>query len=231
MNTTLNPRQLGTLLAALRLWQRLGERHGGPELAIATDEGSFAPLAADEIDTLCEQINLGNGSQDDATPAEIARARELYSEGSDDDIEIDDNAKASRGDDGCFIQAWVWLPNPDVPGEADDLSDSDLPGFTPPPLAEQRLSPATRPSVAVEKFASVLMQDVVGEYDTPDQVPEWDWVRNNASFQHRCNGLDGLWEWVLNLANSLGDAPARLKAVIEDARAAGASYLLIHQGT
>lgn len=49
-----------------------------------------------------------------ATPEEIQRARELYAFGSDDNIEIDDNALVSRGDDGCFVQAWVWLKDENV---------------------------------------------------------------------------------------------------------------------
>jgi hypothetical protein len=44
-----------------------------------------------------------------ATPAEIEAARDNYAIGSDDNIEIDDGALVSRGDEGCFVQAWVWL--------------------------------------------------------------------------------------------------------------------------
>jgi hypothetical protein len=42
-----------------------------------------------------------------ASPEEIERARELYGS---DDVEIDENAKASRADSGTWIEAWVWLP-------------------------------------------------------------------------------------------------------------------------
>lgn len=31
-----------------------------------------------------------------------------------DDIEIDDNAVVSCGDDGAFVQAWVWVRYPDA---------------------------------------------------------------------------------------------------------------------
>jgi hypothetical protein len=40
----------------------------------------------------------------------IASAREQYGS---DDCEIDDNAVVSRGDDGAFVQAWVWVRYPD----------------------------------------------------------------------------------------------------------------------
>jgi hypothetical protein len=43
-----------------------------------------------------------------ATPAEIAEAREKYRT---DECEIDDEAWASRGDDGVWVAAWVWLRN------------------------------------------------------------------------------------------------------------------------
>jgi hypothetical protein len=46
-----------------------------------------------------------------ATTEEIAQARRLYCGGSDDNIEVDDNAQASRADEGTWVQAWVWLPH------------------------------------------------------------------------------------------------------------------------
>lgn len=41
-----------------------------------------------------------------ATPEEIERARDIYGS---DDVEIDENAKASRTDVGTWVAAWVWL--------------------------------------------------------------------------------------------------------------------------
>jgi hypothetical protein len=38
------------------------------------------------------------------------RAKELYCE--DGEIEVDDNAPISRGDDsGAYVEAWVWVPD------------------------------------------------------------------------------------------------------------------------
>jgi len=45
-----------------------------------------------------------------ATEAEIAEARRRYG---DDDIQVDDNALASKGDGGIWVQGWVWLPAPE----------------------------------------------------------------------------------------------------------------------
>lgn len=51
-------------------------------------------------------MSLRDSDTEEATPEEIERAREKYGS---DDIEIDNNALVSRGDGGCFVQAWVWL--------------------------------------------------------------------------------------------------------------------------
>jgi hypothetical protein len=218
----MNPRELGTVLAALRLWQRLGDRLGEPELAIATDEGAFPPLTKDEIDGLCERINIG-GSHEDATPEEIARARERYAVTSDDDIEIDDSAKASRADDGTWVQAWVWLEKQADAEESAPLQDSMS--------ASQGVPSPVGKLLVMARVASVLIQDLVGEYETPDQVPEWGWIQANASYGHRDNAVAGVWEFVINLSRSFDDLPERLEPAIEAARRAGASYLLVHQGT
>ena len=49
-----------------------------------------------------------------ATPQQIAAARRLY--GRDGEVEIDDDAQASRaeGEGGCYVSAWVWVPDDEV---------------------------------------------------------------------------------------------------------------------
>ena len=43
----------------------------------------------------------------------VATARRLYHD--DGEIEVDDNAKVSRGaDDGVYVQAWVWVGNESI---------------------------------------------------------------------------------------------------------------------
>lgn len=65
----LTRREIGTVLAALRLWQQLIERsglHEQPLLAdIATDGDTIEPLDADEIEALCEALNLGVDPRDE----------------------------------------------------------------------------------------------------------------------------------------------------------------------
>jgi hypothetical protein len=92
--------------------------------------------------------------------------------------------------------------------------------------------PEILPGGTAEKIRSILMSDIVGEYDTPDQVPEWAWIERNASFAHIGNGKQpGVHEFVLNLALSFKDIPERLSKVIADARRNRISYLILHQGT
>ena len=87
------------------------------------------------------------------------------------------------------------------------------------------------PGATREEIDSVMMEDIVGPYDTPDQVPEWAWVEANASFGHRQNGENGIWEFVLNLSISWSDIPDRLAGLIAEARQKNLSYLIVHQGT
>ena len=54
----LTSRELATMLAALRFWQREGLTSAGCERVIATDEGTLEELSADEIDELCERLNV-----------------------------------------------------------------------------------------------------------------------------------------------------------------------------
>lgn len=61
----LNARELGTVLAALRYWQRAIEQGNAGQddefAPIASDNGLQEPLTAGEIDELCERLNLTQG--------------------------------------------------------------------------------------------------------------------------------------------------------------------------
>lgn len=52
----LTGRERDTVLAALRLWQRV-ERELMPEYDIACDGGTVRPCTPDEVDELCERLN------------------------------------------------------------------------------------------------------------------------------------------------------------------------------
>jgi hypothetical protein len=66
VNTALAPRELNTVLAALRLHQHVrktGRLPAGQQLLmieeIESDDGTAKPLTLKEIDRLCERLNLG----------------------------------------------------------------------------------------------------------------------------------------------------------------------------
>lgn len=86
------------------------------------------------------------------------------------------------------------------------------------------------PSAVCEEIRSVQMPDIVGDYDTPDQVPEWAWVESKACYQHTLNGQLGIWEFVINMNGDLSDVPERLAATINAAAFDGMAYLIFHQG-
>ena len=95
----------------------------------------------------------------------------------------------------------------------------------------QESSAEVLPGATREEIGSVMMQDLVGSYDTPDQVPEWAWVEREASFSHKENGKQGVWEFVINLSRHFDDVPEKLQATITKARNEGLSYLIFDQGT
>jgi hypothetical protein len=41
----------------------------------------------------------------------VEEAKEQYGFGSDGDVEIDDNAVVSRGEDGAYVMGWVYVRN------------------------------------------------------------------------------------------------------------------------
>ena len=55
----MNERQLGPTLAALRHWQRDTDWELRAQNDIATNFGDFEPLNEQEIDGLCEMLNIG----------------------------------------------------------------------------------------------------------------------------------------------------------------------------
>ncbi len=114
MWTRLDNRELATVLAALRVWQRCGLTADTPtpEDSMASDDGTISILQPAEIDKLCEKLN----ETEDAS-GWIAQARELYGS---DEIEIDEDAVLSQGDEGAFVSAWVWVSNEEMGIEQED---------------------------------------------------------------------------------------------------------------
>ncbi len=102
----LSKRELATVLAALRNYQRDIEGVNGDIADIATDSGALQALNSAEIDALCENLNLATGELERADQDEIEAAREQYQT---DEVKVDDGAMAARGDETVWVQAWVLL--------------------------------------------------------------------------------------------------------------------------
>lgn len=86
---------------------------------------------------------------------------------------------------------------------------------------------------ATMQMFEVMMQDVVGDYEVPEEIPEWQWVQQNAAFSHLRNNQDGIWEFMVaveSFADS-DDIPDKLKALFKKARHHKAAWIMFHQGT
>lgn len=81
------------------------------------------------------------------------------------------------------------------------------------------------------QLCDVCMPDIVGDYDTPDDLLEWEWVEAVSSYGHKANGCVGVWEFIINLSNPLNDIPEKLRTTIQTAIQNGYHYILFHQGT
>jgi len=76
--------------------------------------------AGEDIAIVCHECNetLFTICKDDSlTPEEkekrVEEARKRYADPSSDSIEVDDGARLSIVDEGTWVQAWVWVPNPE----------------------------------------------------------------------------------------------------------------------
>lgn len=71
----------------------------------------------------CAELDFLDGLQSAAFPKlwplddedYIEAARRMYANPSNDAIEIDsDKVQTSKADDGCWVQAWVWVADTDI---------------------------------------------------------------------------------------------------------------------
>ena len=72
------------------------------------------------------------------------------------------------------------------------------------------------------------------DYEVPENVCEWSWIENNASFRHVHNAESGIWEFIVSTAmiqDDLSSVPKALMPTVSGALSEGYSYILFHQGT
>ena len=75
MSDSLSDRELATVLAALRYWQQdLARNENDPPICDHFQDGT-TPLTVEEIDDLCERLNLGHDGECQADTPVLAQDR------------------------------------------------------------------------------------------------------------------------------------------------------------
>ena len=84
------------------------------------------------------------------------------------------------------------------------------------------------PASEIRKSASFPLRELAGHPSQENIGQEWEWVRRNSGLAktHGAEPLSG--GFVLELGQSLSDAPARLRPMLEEAREKGLSYLIFY---
>ena len=59
---------------------------------------------------MTQRSDVKRGSQEHRSL--LARARAEYEAGSDDNLDIDEDAAVSKGEGGSWVAAWVWVATP-----------------------------------------------------------------------------------------------------------------------
>lgn len=112
IHLSITEQEFAHVLAGLRLFQRPTKNNTYVDIVdeLVLNEG-HPKLGDGEIDSLCERLNLGIAAQnDDAANAYRNKAKNLFH--ADGEVEIDDDALVSMGDDpGAYVQGWLWVPD------------------------------------------------------------------------------------------------------------------------
>lgn len=119
-------RELATVLAALRYWQREGLMSSGVEHDIADDGGIWKPLGVEEIDDLCERLNA----------PESRNALEV----NERLVDFIEDLAECFSQDGEFNSYTAPLSFSEIAGKAHEFRDA-LRGGTPSPQDGETLSP------------------------------------------------------------------------------------------
>jgi hypothetical protein len=95
-----------------------------------------------------------------------------------------------------------------------------------------QVEPIPRTSSLVSAF-EINMVDLFPDYDTPDEVAAWDWVKAHAAFAHVDNGIGaGVWEFLVLCSTLRFDSshvPSELKAAVQEGLNTDAKWLVFYQ--
>ena len=84
------------------------------------------------------------------------------------------------------------------------------------------------PASEIRKSAAFPLSELGGDTPDPDSGREWDWVRRNSGLAKPAGAEALSGGFVLDLEQSLSDAPARLKPMLAEAREKGLAYLIFY---
>ena len=84
------------------------------------------------------------------------------------------------------------------------------------------------PASEIRKSASFPLSELVGQPMQADTGQEWEWVRSNSGLAKPADAGRLSGGFVLDLGQSLADAPARLKPMLAEAREKGLTYLIFY---
>lgn len=127
-----------------------------------------------------------------------------------------------------------------VADSADDLTRSDLQGVA--SVAAMKIISHIRNQKVSKNDALLTVLEINlnkhFDYDTPEALPEWQWIQEHARFAHSGNGEeDGVWEFMIYVAFHVGpdaserkkNIPDRLRPFFAQAEACGAVWILFYQ--
>jgi hypothetical protein len=84
------------------------------------------------------------------------------------------------------------------------------------------------PASEIRKSASFPLSELVGQQMEANSGQEWEWVRRNSGLAQPADAGRLTGGCVLDLGQSLADAPARLKPMLAEAREKGLAYLIFY---
>jgi len=81
--------------------------------------------------------------------------------------------------------------------------------------------------------ASVSMADVIGPYDTPEAMNEWNWVEEHKFYANVNNSVSqGIWGYMINVELALDlvhhHIPEKILPVLKAAHKEGITFILFY---
>tara|TARA_R110002033_G_scaffold135713_6_gene175487 strand:- start:34256 stop:34876 length:621 start_codon:yes stop_codon:yes gene_type:complete len=96
-------------------------------------------------------------------------------------------------------------------------------------IPQQYLKLHTQPA-NLQSILDINMCDFF-DYSDADELPEWEWIEKNCSYDNRDNGESGINDYILNLSNEFDEIPQGfLTELINFANEREIAYILFNQG-